>query len=393
MGYGDLLFINQPGQGHKAARASDAAAMAAPSGGGQDQVWKEEIEGVPIPDNTPPPPPPRTAIGSFVRRQYGGKVQTVVRYSDGSEEIIDEQIDKSAGEAAAEMFQIAGLDKSFIDKLMRTIDDVYNTNINPSKAQILSSVYNSDAYKQRFKGNEMIRQRIADGAGRPGDRLLTPKEYMDLESSYREVLQMRAMPEGFYDSPDDFVNLIGNSISPAEFTSRVDTAASALNQADQAIVNSLQNYYGLTKGDLVAYLLDPTKATPILNSRSLQGAFGLNSRDELQRIYSSAEVGGMAQRQNLDIERTLSEEIVDLGKKDQADGAFQVAGAADTDLKRLGAIYGEALDFRDLVKETLNLSGGVESGRKRRKFASKERAAFGAQGALDDRSLRRMQDV
>jgi hypothetical protein len=82
-----------------------------------------------------------------------------------------------------------------------------------------------------------------------------------------------------------------------------------------------------------------------------------------------------------------------LNKDDQAESAFAAAGAADSDLQRLGKLYGESMDFKDLVKETLNLSGGVTSGRKRRKFASKERAAFNQQGALDRRSLSKMTDV
>ena len=338
-------------------------------------------------------PPPRTLQSTQTKRTYGGKVQIIAYYSDGSQEVIDEWTDKSAGEAAADIFRNAGLDSAFVDKLMATIDQVYNSNINPSEGQILNSIYNSDAYKQRFKANETIRKRIADGQGRPGDRLLSPKEYIDLENTYRNILQERSMPEGFYDSPDDFVNLISNSISASEFTSRVDTAASALNEADASVVNALQQYYNLTKSDLVAYLLDPTRAMPVINARSMQGAFGLNSADQLQRIYSASEVGGMADRQNLGVERELAEEIVDLGKKDQAEGAFQMAGAADADLQRLGSLYGQPLDFKDLVKETLSLSGGVESGMKRRKFASKERAAFSQESALDRRSLRRMQDV
>lgn len=343
--------------------------------------------------NQPPGPPPRSLQSTQTKRTYGGKVQIIAYYSDGSQEVIDEWTDKSAGESAADIFRTAGLDDAFVQRLMRTIDDVYNKNINPSEGQILSAIYNSDAYKDRFKANEVIRKRIADGMGRPGDRLLSPKEYIDLENTYRNILQERSMPEGYYDSPDDFVNLISNSISASEFTARVDTAASALNQADASVVNALQQYYNLTKSDLVAYLLDPARAMPIINARSMQGAFGLNSADQLQRIYEASEVGGMAGRQNLGVGREMAEEIVDLGKKDQAEGAFQVAGAADADLKRLGSLYGGSLDFKDLVKETLNLSGGVESGLKRRKFASKERAAFSQESALDRRSLRRMQDV
>lgn len=373
-----------------------APSVTFPAGGGPGTFTPGDYDPPPgffQANNVPPPAPPRTLTSTQTKRTYGGVVQVIAYYSDGSQEVIDSYTDRSAGEDAAAIFRNAGLDPAFIDRLMATIDQVYATNIDPSEGQILNTIYNSDAYKQRFKANEAIRQRIADGQGRPGDRMLSPKEYIDLENTYRTALQQRSMPEGFYDSPDDFTNLIANSISAAEFSSRVDTAASALNQADQSVVSSLQNFYNLTKSDLVAYLLDPTRAEPILNARASQSPFGLNSADELQRIYSTAEVGGMAGRQGLGVGRELAEEIVDLGKADRADEAFQMAGAVEPDLQRLGSLYGESLDFKDLVKETLNLSGGVESGRRRRKFASRERAAFSEQSALDSRSLRRMQDV
>ena len=107
----------------------------------------------------------------------------------------------------------------------------------------------------------------------------------------------------------------------------------------------------------------------------------------------SSKVGGAAARQGLDVGKSMSEEIVDQGKAKQADEAFSIAGAQDTDLRRLGRLYDQPLDFKDLVKESLSLTGGVDSGKKRRKLASKERASFGGQGALDRTSLRKAQDV
>lgn len=335
----------------------------------------------------------RTVRSTYTRRTYGGKIETVRVWSNGDEDVINTEIDKSAGDAAADMFRLAGLDEKFVSNLLSLIDDVYNKNTSPSQSQILNTIYNSDAYKARFAGNELIRKRIADGSGRPGDRLLTPKEYIDAENTYRTILQDSGMPEGFYDSPEDFNNLIGNGVSAAEFKSRVDTANDALNYADEKTVEALQQFYGLSRGDLVSYLLDPTRATPIFEGRQMSGAFGMNNRQELQKMYEASKVGGTAARQGLDAGQALSEEIVSLGQSGKADEAFAAAGAAQGDLKRLGGLYGEAMDFKDMVKETLNLSGGVESGRKRRKFASKERAAFGGQGAIDKSSLSRMSDV
>lgn len=338
---------------------------------------------------------PETArvVSVFTRRALGGRVETVRVFSDGRQEVIDTYTDRSAGEAAADMFRAAGLDPAFVDSLMGVINNIYNTNIDPQQGQILNAIYNSDAYKTRFAGNEAIRKRIADGQGRPGDRLLTPREYIDAENTYRTILQDAGMPEGYYDTPSDFNNLISNGISAAEFKSRVDTAFDALNNADQFTVDALRQYYGLSNADLAAYLLDPTAATPLLEGKQLRGAFGMNSRTELQKIYEAGQVGGAAGRQGLGVDMAMSEEIVNAGKAGQAEEAFAQAGAANDSLKRLGSIYGQPMDFKDMVKETLSLSGGVEAGKKRRKFASKERAAFSGQGALDAKSLSRMSDV
>ena len=347
----------------------------------------------PAPAPKPAPAAP-TVVNIYTKKELGGWVRTYREWSDGRVEQISEERNRSAGDAVQEMFQVVGLDASFASSLTAVIDNLYNTNVDPNRAQILNVVYSSDAYKQRFKANEIIRQRISDGQGRPGDRMLTPAEYIAAEGTYRDILKNADMPEGYYDTPDDFTNLISNSISASEFKSRVDTAYDALNYADTNVVNSLQNYYNLTRSDLVAYLLDPARAMPVLQGRSAAaGTFGTNNRTELEKMYRSAKVGGAAERQGLGVDKTMSEEIVDLNKDADAENAFATAGAADNDLQRLGKLYGESMDFKDLVRETLNLSGGVTAGRKRRKFASRERAAFSEQGALDRRSLSRMTDV
>ena len=337
----------------------------------------------------------KTLVDTKEVYDYNGVVKTMNIWSDGttSENEALRRTEKSAGDDVKEMFRAAGLDENFISSLMSTIDSVYANNVKPTASQIQVAINTSDAYKQRFKGNEAIRQRMAGGQGRPGDRLLTPAEYIALERTYRTIFADAEMPAGYYDNVDDFANLIGNSVSAAELQSRVDTAKSALREADNATLNTLQQYYNLSQGDLVSYLLDPARAMPILEGRQTQGQYGLNSREELQRQYAAAQVGGTAARQGLEAGQGLSEEIVQQGKQQYAEQAFSAAGAENKNIQRLGSLYGEPLDFKDMVKETLSLTGGVEAGVKRRKFASKERAAFGGQSAIDKSSLSRKQDV
>ena len=332
--------------------------------------------------------------GTYTKREIGGWVRTYQTWSDGRTTTLDEYQDKSAGEMVADMFRNAGLDSKFVDQLMSLIDGIYNTNVNVSQSMINNAIYSSDAYKTRFAGNEIIRKRMADGQGRPGDRLLSPAEYIAAENTYRQILQEASMPQGYYDSPEDFNNLIANGVSPAEFKSREATAFDSLNNADDYVKNTLRDYYGLSNSDIAAYLLDPSKAMPVIEGRAAaNGAFGMNSNTELQKMYETAQVGATAARQGLPVDSAFSTEIVNLGKSDQAEAAFADAGKNADSAQRLGSLYGEALDFKDLVRETLNMSGGTEVGRKRRKFASKERAAFNSQGALDSKSLSRMQDV
>ena len=321
-------------------------------------------------------------------RKTGGTVQTVNVMSDGKEVVVDEYKDFSARDAVMEMFNNTGLDASFMTSLINSVDTVYNENIAPTDAQILNSIYNSDAYKTRFAANETIRQRIADGKGRPGDRLLKPAEYIETENTYREIMQAAGLPDGFYDNQDDFSNLISNGVSATELTSRVNIAQKALQSADQQIVKSLKDYYGMSTGEMTAYLLDKDKAFNII-----EGKFKYTTA-EAEKMYGAAEIGGAALRAGgtgagTMADKAFAEEIYAAGKGGQAEEAFQNATANKKDYKRLLSLYGETGTDQDLARQSLALTGGAEVGIKTKKLASKERAKFQQRGAIDQTSLGR----
>lgn len=362
-----------------------------PPSGGQPEQPRQ-------PDPQPPPAAAPTVVGIQTVYEAGGFNVTYQIMSDGSRQEISRVRERTAGDAVEDMFRNLGLGNEFAASLKGIIDNLYQSNVKPTKGEILNAVYTSEPYKQRFRANEIIRQRMADGQGRPGDRMLTPAEYIEAEATYRTILADRDMPMGFYDSYEDFTNLIANSISASEFQSRVDTAYDALNFADESVVAALRDFYGLGTNDLVAYLLDPSRALPVLENnarmRQQSGAYDMNSRTELQRMYGTANVAGMGRRQGLAPGQELSGEIYDLGKtKAETEAAFSKAAEQGPDIERLGKLYGESMDFKDLVREDLNLSGGAASGRKKRKFASRERAQFGQRSALGSTSLRDRTDV
>jgi len=323
-------------------------------------------------------------VGTRTVRKTGGVVEVVEVMSDGSQgKVIESYKDFGARDSVMKMFENTGLGDAFIKSLMDTIDKVYEENIMPTDAQVLNTIYTSDAYKNRFAANEAIRKRIAEGKGRPGDKLLSPAEYIAAEDGYREIMQEAGLPTNFYDQPGDLSNLIANSISVGEFTARVNIAQNALQKADQQIVQSLKDYYGLSSGDLVAYLLDNEKAFDALNSRYQY------STEQAKLMYTSAEVGGAAARAGYGegISKGFAEEITKAGKADAAERAFQGAAREQQDYRRLMSLYGETAGTEDLARESLGLAGGAEVGIKTKKLASKERAKFMQRGAIEKTSL------
>jgi len=324
-------------------------------------------------------------VGTRTVRKKGGIVEVVQVMSDGSTgNVLESYKDLGARDSAMKMFENAGLDKQFSKSLMDIMDKVYEENIMPTEAQVLNTVYNSDAYKTRFAGNEIIRKRMADGKGLPGDRLLSPSEYVKTEDAYREIMSEAGLPSYFYDQPEDFAKFIGElGTSVAEIAARVNLAKQALQNADQNIKNSLKQYYGLSEGDMVAYLLDPDKAFRAIDSR-----FTYTS-DELKRKYQASEIGGAATRAGMQtgISKDFAEEILKAGKGDSAERAFQSSVREQEDYQRLMGLYGETAGTEDLTREALALAGGADVGVKIKKLASKERAKFQQQSALNRASL------
>ena len=323
-------------------------------------------------------------VGQKTVRKTGGVVEVYQQMSDGTlGSKLEEYKDFGAKDSVMKMFENTGLGQAYIQSLMDTIDKVYQENILPTEDQVLNSIYNSEAYKTRFAANEVIKKRMADGKGRPGDRLLKPYEYIQTEKAYEEILREAGLPTGFYDQQEDFTNFISAGISTAELTDRVNIARNALNNADEGIKTALKDYYGLTNEDLTAYLLDKDRAINLIDSRFKY------TTEEAKKMYTSAEIGGAALRAGQMSDKAFAEEIYTAGKAGQAESAFQTAATQQRDYRRLMGLYGETAGEQDIAREELALAGGTDVSVKKKKLASKERAMFQQKSAIDTSSLGR----
>lgn len=226
--------------------------------------------------------------------------------------------------------------------------------------QIMLQLQDTPEWKIRFKGNEILTQK--------GLPKLSVAEYLSVERSYAQIMKNYGLPSGFYDDPSDFANWIGGSVSANELQQRVQMYADLYQREDPAIVDQLQSM-GLSKGDILAHLIDPNRAAPLL-----------------QKKYQTTLIGAAARRTG--VVATDAERLAELGITEQqaTQGYAQIKNEL-ADATRLADIYGDGLEQSDLEAETFE--GAAEVTRKKRRLASQERASFGGNSGVGGNSLSR----
>jgi hypothetical protein len=206
-------------------------------------------------------------------------------------------------------------------------------------------------WKQRFAGNE--KRRAA------GLNVYSVGDYLAMENSYRATMKAYGLPSTFYDSPDDYANLMANDVSPEEVKTRAAAAWDFTQQTNVANRQMLKDYYGVDESHIAAYFLDPTKGQALI-----------------ERQVAAAGYGGIAARQNLKVEKNKAESWIDQGiSASQVATGVETAANVSSDLSRIGKRYGEDYSSSDALDEFV---GGLASSRRKRESISrKETATFG----------------
>ena len=149
--------------------------------------------------------------------------------------------------AILERFQLGGL----FDALNAAV--IADKTLAQNTDALFGSVRNNPIYIERFKGNVA---RIKNGYVP-----LSEAQYIAQEQSYSTMLKNSGMPKGFYDTKDDFANLMANDISPAELSARIENGYKMVTNAPPEVVNQLKMMVpDITDANLAAYFLDPAKS-------------------------------------------------------------------------------------------------------------------------------------
>jgi hypothetical protein len=177
------------------------------------------------------------------------------------------------------------------------------------------AIQQSDAYKQRFIGNQT---RIANGLA-----ALSPAEYIATEQAYDQVLRNAGVPAQFYSSSAAKAKLIGADVSATELQQRADLAKQSITNADPFYTSQLQNLYGLSTGDMIAHVLDPQEALPLL-----------------QQQVSSTQIAAEAARAGLNTTLATAQQLAGQGvTQAQAQQGFQAIAQQLPGTQALAARY------------------------------------------------------
>jgi hypothetical protein len=215
------------------------------------------------------------------------------------------------------------------------------------------------AYKKRFAANEA---RVKKGLP-----ALSPQEYLATETAYRQVMRAAGLPNGFYDKNDDFQKFLENDVSPQEIQSRVTAAANFIDSASSEQKALFSQWY--TKGDMIAYALDPQRAAPLVG-----------------KAFTTAQIGGEAVSHGLGIDQNMAETLAEKGvTADQASQGFGVIQNTLGNDQKLAAMSGDSISGYDAMREVFLNDASVT--KRRDRLASQERARFGGSSAVGAGSL------
>lgn len=226
------------------------------------------------------------------------------------------------------------------------------------------AVYQLPAYKERFPAMEQLQKQ---------GNAINEATYIAQEQSYRQVLQAAGLPAGFYDTRQDFAKWMLGGVSASELSHRVQSAQQIVDSADPSLLNSARDYYGLDKDHLLAYVIDPQRAQPLIDK-------------QIQAIQA----GAAAQRNQFQLDRSAAEALASnpwtsgLDASQLNQGFLQARQMAEQD-KRLSGIEGTSYNESDAIDAVLN--GNYQKQLESQRRGQREQARFSEQSGVSSGSL------
>lgn len=244
-----------------------------------------------------------------------------------------------------------------LEGLADTVLGLVQTYGSDMKETVNAKLRETDAYKQRFAGN--------DGLVKANLPRLTEAEYLYNERQYDDTF-------GAYGAKDlasrsNFADLISKNISPQELADRFNLAVDKVQKADPALKKQLQKMYpGISDAELTRSLLLGKEGSKYLESR-----------------IGQAEILTAADTANLTLQSDVAElQTRGVTRADATKGLSSVAEAMPG-LEQAASIYGDTGTAASLQKDLESEVLLGQTSKRTKRLASQARAAFeGTSGSV-----------
>jgi hypothetical protein len=250
-----------------------------------------------------------------------------------------------------------------LEALVTPLKSLIEEGVSPSEFTL--RLRETDPYKKRFAANA---QRVAKGL-----RAMSEAEYIGTEDQYQDVMRRYGMPETYYSKGElgvqtGFEKFLAGDVSAVELEDRIQTAQNRVLKSNPEVAKALKEFYpGISNGDILSYVLDPT-----------------NAIENIKRKVTAAEIGGAAIQSGLKTGMTRAEELVAAGiTKAQAQQGFQTVAEVAPRGGQLAEIYKQDPYTQTTAEqEVFGLAGSVDAAKQRKKLTSLETAAFSGSAGM-----------
>ena len=290
---------------------------------------------------------------------------------DGTPVVVKKEVDKNTRDAYAlleEAFKLYDL-----ESLVPVIRGYMENDLGVEQAKL--KLKTEQAYKDRFKGNELRRAQ--------GLNVLGEDAYLALENDYSETLKSYGLSDYFGVATNaatrtarqqKMADVIGGDISATEFKERIKTVVTRVNMADANTKTALKSLYDITDTDLVKYFLNPT-----------EGSETLKRKVTVAEISAASMTAGLGQTS-----LAAAEELARLGidKAKALTGYENIAGYLPG-AEKLSAIYkDEGINYDKATGEEEEFKGLASAKRKRQRLSERETSAFSGSSGTSSVSLK-----
>ena len=258
-----------------------------------------------------------------------------------------------------------------LGSLMEPLKDLVTSGASPAEFTI--KLRETDAYKTRFAANA---QRVAKGL-----KALDEAAYIEMEDQYQNIMRSYGLPDTYWakdtmGTQEGFTKLLASDVSAVELENRVQQASDVIDKGPKEYIDAIKQFYpDVSRGDLMAYVLDPK-----------------NAITQIQSKIGAAKIGGEYLRAGINAPGVARAEAL-LKEGVTAEKARAGAQAVKETAARggeLAALYGQGpYGQAEVEEEAYGLGKATEAKSKRQKIGEMEQASFGKRTGITSTALSR----